>query len=259
MAGDIFTSHPLRPHRTDQNSEKLRARYRKFTHHELGKYKRVLYVMGNHEPYREIFEDAAPLLRAFLAEHAPQARLLDNEVDLIPTEGGEIAVLGTTLWAPCAVPSGMISQMQNAMNDFNLITTRRPDPPGVSFYGRHKDQRIFHPVDAYDLHQEAIAWLESELPKHQQVIVMSHHAPSLESSARHLFNSPGWLEDAYCSNLVDLIMANPQIKVFVHGHTHRDVDYMIGGTRILANHRGYFPHERISRHFDPSAKDFEIG
>lgn len=248
MAGDIFTSHPLRTHRTDDRSQFLRARFRKFAHHELSKYKRVLYIRGNHEPYQEVFEDANPLLREFLAEHAPNTRLLDNETELIQVDGDEIAVLGTTLWAPCAAGTADEHRMINALNDFQVIRT-----------GTGDDQRRFLPSDANALHQAACLWLGEELPKHKRAIVMTHHAPSFLSSASHLFhNSPDWLDAAYCSNMVDLIQANPHIEVWCHGHTHRNVDYHIDATRIIANHRGYFPDERISRQFNPAAADFDL-
>ena len=30
-----------------------------------------------------------------------------------------------------------------------------------------------------------------------------------------------------------------RLVVWIHGHTHHSVDYMIGSTRIVANQRGY--------------------
>jgi predicted phosphodiesterase len=36
-----------------------------------------------------------------------------------------------------------------------------------------------------------------------------------------------------------LIMNHPQIKYWVHGHTHTPFDYMIEGCRVICNPCGY--------------------
>jgi hypothetical protein len=51
-----------------------------------------------------------------------------------------------------------------------------------------------------------------------------------------------------------LILDNPQIKYFSHGHTHSSFRYKIGECRVVCNPRGYFPME-INPNFDPN---FEI-
>jgi hypothetical protein len=254
MAGDIFTAFPLRGFRQDADSRKSRARYQKFAETQLNKYRRVLYVMGNHEAYREDIDETPELIRDFLKRYAPNTRLLNNETEIILLGDEQLAVVGTTLWAPCGVGGPDEWRITNGMRDFSVIRTTAPPPPGMTMFG---SSRAFQPVDALALHEKALAFLASEVPKHQRVIVLSHHAPSLHSSAGHLHGAP-YLDAAYCSNLVDFILARAQIELWVHGHTHRDVSYDIGGTRVIANHRGYFPDEPMSRRFDPTAVDFDI-
>jgi hypothetical protein len=164
-----------------------------------------------------------------------------------------VAVLGTTLWAPCGVGTPDEWRIANAMRDFSVIRTPAPPPPGMT---RFEGLRTLQPSDAHALHQQAVEWLKEELPRHQRVIVLSHHAPCMQSAAGIFYNTM-WLDSAYASNQVDLILANPQIEVWCHGHSHWDVDYKIGETRIIANHRGY-PTESTFKRFDPRAKDFEI-
>jgi hypothetical protein len=36
----------------------------------------------------------------------------------------------------------------------------------------------------------------------------------------------------------------------IHGHTHHNVDYRIGGTRVLTNQRGY--PDQLCKGFDPN-------
>ena len=46
------------------------------------------------------------------------------------------------------------------------------------------------------------------------------------------------LSGAYASNLENNILEKPPV-LWVHGHTHFNVDYMIGDTRVLGHMRGY--------------------
>jgi hypothetical protein len=48
---------------------------------------------------------------------------------------------------------------------------------------------------------------------------------------------------AYSSDLSEFMLDRPQIKVWTHGHTHHNFDYMIGSTRVVANPRGYHMYE----------------
>jgi Icc-related predicted phosphoesterase len=67
-------------------------------------------------------------------------------------------------------------------------------------------------------------------------VVLTHHAPSIRS-----------LEPARVSNLLDAafasdlesLMDGDRVRLWIHGHTHRCVDYAINGTRILSNAAGY--------------------
>ena len=73
-------------------------------------------------------------------------------------------------------------------------------------------------------------------------VVVGHHAPSRLSThprySRELIMNGG-----YSSELDDFIQDHPQIKLWTHGHTHEDFDYMIAGCRILCNPRGYINYE----------------
>jgi hypothetical protein len=51
------------------------------------------------------------------------------------------------------------------------------------------------------------------------------------------------MNGGYSSDLDAFIVANPQIKLWTHGHTHEDFDYMVGTTRIVCNPRGYINYE----------------
>ena len=59
------------------------------------------------------------------------------------------------------------------------------------------------------------------------------------------------MNGAYRSNLEDFIVARPQIKLWIHGHTHHEFDYMVGDTRVVCNPRGYVGYERDSQEIEP--------
>ena len=86
-----------------------------------------------------------------------------------------------------------------------------------------------------------------------------YHAPSFKSKhPRYKDSDP--LNFSYYSALDLLIMDHPQIKVWVHGHTHESHDYKIGETRILCNPRGYSTlgnHDQENKNFDIN-KSFEV-
>jgi hypothetical protein len=58
-----------------------------------------------------------------------------------------------------------------------------------------------------------------------------------------------YVNGAYSSDLSEFILDRPQIKVWTHGHTHHEFDYMIGSTRIVCQPRGYDGYEEQSYKF----------
>jgi hypothetical protein len=51
------------------------------------------------------------------------------------------------------------------------------------------------------------------------------------------------MNGGYASDLSEFVLDHENIKVWVHGHMHDPVDYVIGGTRVVSNPRGYTPWE----------------
>jgi hypothetical protein len=108
--------------------------------------------------------------------------------------------------------------------------------------------RILRGRDTVGIHKESVAWLQSELARNDpgRTIVVTHHAPSPRSEAPGYSNSP--LSAAFVSNLSELVEQSG-IRLWIHGHTHFNVDYGLGVTRVLTNQRGY-PQEPCAK-FDP--------
>jgi hypothetical protein len=84
-----------------------------------------------------------------------------------------------------------------------------------------------------------------------KVVVVTHHSPS-KASIKPKYAGDNLMNGAYSSDLSEFILDNPQIKLWTHGHTHDVFDYMIGGTRIVCNPRGYKGYEERAEEFDPT-------
>ena len=57
------------------------------------------------------------------------------------------------------------------------------------------------------------------------------------------------MNGAYNSVLDEFILDRPGIKLWTHGHTHEDFDYMVGSTRVVCNPRGYIHYEERADNF----------
>lgn len=191
----------------------------------------VVYVAGNHEHYRE----AIPRLAVRMGAAARDAGIhfLENAATVI----GGVRFLGCTLWTDFDLLGERGRCMEEAaavMNDFRLI---RVSP----------EYRRFKPRDAREVHGRSLRWLLDELdaPFDGPTVVVTHHAPGLRSCDPRYHDHPATA--AYASDLEWLL--DGRIDLWVHGHTHCCVDYDVGGTRVVANQRGY-PDDRCDG-FDP--------
>jgi hypothetical protein len=146
--------------------------------------------------------------------------------------------LGCTLWTDFEIrgnPELAMLVAQERMNDYRIVRCSAA-------------QRTLRPSDTRSFHMESVAWLQRELPLYDpaRTIVVTHHAPSTLSEARAYARSP--LTPAFASNL-DALVEESGVPLWLHGHTHFNVDYQLGSTRVLTNQRGY-PSEHC-RGFDP--------
>ena len=189
--------------------------------------KRVIYVLGNHEFYRH----SIPALIHNLKQETDgsQIHLLEN--DVIQLDG--VTFLGCTLWTDFKLndnPSTAMRVAEDTISDYSVIDF-------------DQENRVLRAKDTVRMHEESLAWLKSELPKHDpsRTVVVTHHAPSISSIPAQHANSP--LNPAFVSKL-DALVETSDVPLWIHGHTHQNVDYKIGSTRVLSNQRGY-PDERV--------------
>ena len=190
-----------------------------------GRYKYVLYILGNHEFYRQEFHKVQKAWND-MADMPENFRFLNNGVAYID----DVRILGTTLWTKVKNPHNRWF-IQQGMSDFRVIK--------INDNGNY---RRLNTQDTDRAHEAAQYFLAEELQKPWtgKTIVMTHHLPHPICVADRFKDSP--YNEAYVTNL-EYYFEKFDIDVWCHGHTHDTVDTHVGKTRILCNPRGYHGYE----------------
>ena len=86
-------------------------------------------------------------------------------------------------------------------------------------------------IETHEMHKHFLFGMDAD-------IIVSHHAPTRRSVHEKYHNDP--LNVCFANDLEKQIlnMKKPP-KLWIHGHTHDDFDYMIGDTRVICHPRGY--------------------
>lgn len=225
VAGDMFEVRSL--FRNDGGQARAIAkRLWRFLNEEFKKYEDVIYVPGNHEYYGRSIEEAHTLLEMHLPT---KVSLLQNST--LTMRGHHIH--GCTLWTDMNRDSPQTHLvLRHSMNDFRCIDG----------FSTHR---------AFVLHHNYRSVLEQMLDvATHPVIVVTHHAPTYASVPEE-YKDDIYLNGGYASDLSELILANPKIKLWCHGHMHKGSDYMVGETRVVCHPRGYLGYEPLAKDYVP--------
>lgn len=182
----------------------------------------VIYVIGNHEYYKGSY----PKTLHKIKECASGSNVFVLENEKIEIEG--INFLGSTMWTDFSLfgsPRIYGALCQSKMNDYKRI---RRDPS----YSKLRS------IDTFNIHNKSINWLENELKELEgkQNVVVTHHAPSIQSIPQRFKDDP--ISSAYASNLEDVILKYSP-EYWIHGHIHEPRRYKIMNTEVICNPHGY--------------------
>jgi Icc-related predicted phosphoesterase len=194
-------------------------------------YKRVFYVLGNHEFYHSDIVGSQEFYREI--EHVVNVlgnvgRLDRDNLCLLIRERVEykgVSFAGCTLWFN-ERPENFLNT--SLINDFEFID---------------EEIDMFHEESSRDLN-----FLKSCIEDTD--IVITHHLPTFQS-----------VDNRFKSKRSNLFYVNDEAErllsrisrppaVWIHGHTHGSKDYMLGETRIICNPGGY-PHKAENPNFNP--------
>lgn len=248
LSGDIMIAQPLHDHANDAQlaqaaemrtlgiNQMFAVRFRNFLQRCSEQYAHVVYVAGNHEFYQGRWLQSLQDLRDECAEFSNIHFLERNSVNINGT-----LFVGGTLWTDMNQLDPLtLHAVRDMMNDFAII--RNDD----------NNFRRLTPMDTVERHRETVGYIRKVLEQNPSTptVVVGHHAPS-HMSVHPRYANDNHMNGAYRSDLSELILDHPQIRLWTHGHTHEDFDYMLGSTRVLCNPRGYWGQE-------PRANDWQF-
>ena len=188
--------------------------------------KPVLYVPGNHEFYGSSIEGALDELKRLC--EGTKVHVLDNGEAVL--DG--VRFLGTTLWTDFQLSDD--SEQRAAAKD----AARRLLRDFSRIRVREASADLFTPDDSVALFRQHAAWLDARLSSVHAgpTVVITHHAPSTRSIHPRFADS--LLNACFVSDVEPLLGAH-RAALWIHGHTHDSFDYLVDGTRVVCNPRGY--------------------
>jgi predicted phosphodiesterase len=194
----------------------------------------VIYIAGNHEFYHGKFHGSLVDLRNECAKF-PNVYFMENDCRKID----DVTFIGCTLWTDMNKFDPLtLHAVADMMNDYRII---REDSKG---YTR------LRPAHTAARHRHSVEYIRTVIEGQftEKFVVVGHMAPS-KLSTHPMYANDTLMNGAYSSDLSEFILDHPQIKVWTHGHTHHNFDYMIGTCRIVCNPRGYIGYEEQAEHF----------
>jgi len=195
----------------------------------------IVFIAGNHEFYRQDYFDTCRKLEDWakgtsikflnpgVVYFDPKLKRLIDPVKFIPDDW--VAFIGAPLWTNFRDSELSKFHAQQSINDFRLI---------------EYDNHYFTPNDAADLFRQHSSYIkfQSEQIKTKKVIV-THFLPAVECiDPKYLGYASSTLND-YFANDMGVYISWLENTTWLHGHTHDNVNKVIGSTRVVANPYGY--------------------
>lgn len=275
LSGDICLANELRdrsPYDVDNYQDKS-FRYHTFFQECCARFKHVIYVSGNHEHYHGDIAKSHDRLKEKLS-YLKNLHILECETITID----DITFIAGTLWTDMNKEDPLtLGSIKSVMNDYRIIEDSsemvsfkkaiyKKDEEGnyimekigevnstiLDHYEFETRPSKFSPEKSVTRHKNMLNAINEVLKnssENAKIVIVGHHAPC-KLSTKPLYQGEFIMNGAYSSDLTELMLDNPKIKLWTHGHTHSSFDYMIGSTRIVCNPRGYYSYEENDE-FDP--------
>ena len=191
-------------------------------------FKQVLLIPGNHEYYH--YGDVAKRGESWQRPLRDNVSYYSNKVVSI----GDTDLVLSTLWTH--IPDTEMFQVQRGLNDFHQVLYQ---------------DRMFTPDDYNREHDTCRQFIENSIvhSEAKHIVVVTHHVPTLQAVAPQHKGSV--LNNAFVVDMSNLI-AGHNIDFWIYGHSHTNIDTMIGNTHIVSNQLGYVAQEEHRNGFDNS-------
>ncbi len=130
----------------------------------------------------------------------------------------------STLWAKIPLEEAYLTE--RGVSDFHRILYNG-EPLTFDNFNREHDQ--------------CFRFIQDEVAKSmaEHIIVVTHHVPSFQLASPDFDGSR--INGAFTVELDKYIESSP-IEHWIYGHSHRNIDKVIGKTRCVSNQLGYVSH-----------------
>jgi hypothetical protein len=248
LSGDICVEKDLLERSINENEYNDKSsKIHKFFEECCARFPATIYIAGNHEHYHGDYGHTIANLRSRLG-YLANLHILDKQVIKI----GDVTFIGGTLWTDMnKEDSKTLSRIKSYMNDYRIIQNSNEVVHFKDEDGKfHTRTAKFSPEDSVKDHKAMLEFIKTTVANNptMPVVVVGHHSPSKQST-KPQYEKDVLVNGAYSSDLTEFILNHPQIKVWTHGHTHHEFDYMVGSTRIVCNPRGYIGYEYEADNF----------
>ncbi len=190
-------------------------------------FNQVVVAVGNHELYK--YYDLAQMPQGLVCSIRDNVKCYYNAV--VRVDNTDLIV--STLWAKIELEDAFTTE--RGVSDFHRILYDEERLTWDKFNEEHDKCLSFI--------KTAVAGSDAE-----HIVVVTHHVPSFRLSSPDFEGSR--INGAFTVELEDYIETSP-IDYWIYGHSHRNIDAIIGRTRCVTNQLGYvFHNEHLA--FDPT-------
>ena len=199
--------------------------YLGFLRRQCKQFTLVFLILGNHEFFGSSRPGGLELARRLEKEYGCKGKLHVMNRDRIDLDVcPDITILGCTLHSNITVEARSIVEMK--VNDFKKIDNWTVD-----------DHNMEHRQDVEWLRREIHKIRNSEHQPHRNILVITHHAPTVQGSSRPDDLANPWS----CAFSTDLLgdKSFADVHWWVFGHTHFTSEFRQGQTNLCSNQRGY--------------------
>ena len=195
-------------------------------------FKRVIVVLGNHDywptnKYLSIKDGAKRCNDMLFDMGIMNVKVLDCDV----IDDGDVLFVGCTLWTDMNKhePLAMYNMPQYMAYDGKIAFETGPN----GAWSRFTSERW---CQTHMKHRDYLKIIFDQ-NKDKKIVVITHHLP-LTFLGDPAFNGHH-ANCYYGSDLSDLILDNPHVKMWFYGHTHHQKETLFGETLLVNNCVGY--------------------
>lgn len=233
LAGDILIAQLLHQYPVTYEGVKgdnycTAQMYRSFLKTISEQFKHIIYVAGNHEFYHGKFYKTIDYLKDECSKYNNIHFLEQDSIEI-----DNVVFIGATCWTDCNNRDPLtVYQIKSMMSDYLCI---RNDL---------ENYRKLNPEDTIKRHSQTISYFKNKIAEvkknnsNTKIVIVTHHAPSF-TSIHPNYKNDYIMNGGYFSDLSPIMLDNPEIVLWVHGHVHHQSTYNIGNCQIICNPRGY--------------------